>query len=110
LYHNAHKNELIAKKREQIFKILAQIHEMVQEYKNQGSETQHTLYGGVTGVLHTAMEVYVRDLLPEIDNLRRLKYATIEIEDDVLYQSKVGLQDLEYTYGDLPSVEKFRGV
>ena len=110
LYHNAHKNELITKKREQIFKILAQIQGMVQEYKNKGSETQHALYGGVTGVLHTAMEVYVRDLLPEIDNLRRLKYATIEIEDDVLFQSKVGLQDLEYTYGDLPSVEKFRGV
>lgn len=110
LYHNEHKNELVSKKREQIFKILAQIQGMVQEYKNNGSESQHTSYGGVTGVLHTAMELYVRDLLPEIDNLRRLKYATIEMEANVLYQSKWGLQDLEYTYGDMPSVERFRGV
>ena len=47
LYHNAHKKESIAKKRKQIFKILAQIHGMVQEYKNNymGSETQHASYG-----------------------------------------------------------------
>jgi hypothetical protein len=56
------------------------------------------------------MELYAKDLLPEIDNLRRLKYGTIEMENDVLNQQPVGIQDLEYTYGDMPSVEKFRGV
>jgi hypothetical protein len=112
LYHNKDKQEMIAKKRAQIFRILAQIQGMVQEYQREprGAESQHAAYGGVTGTLHTAMELYAKDLLPEIDNLRRLKYGTIEMENDVLNQQPVGIQDLEYTYGDMPSVEKFRGV
>lgn len=112
LYHDLHKAELITKKREKIYKILAQIKSMIHEYKTDGhtTERQHSNYGGSTGLLRTAMEVYVNDLLPEVENLRRLKHDVNEMEDNVVFQKGFSLQKLEYTYGDLPSVEKFRGI
>jgi len=112
IYHDKHKQELIAKKQEKIYTLLARIKSMLQEYKTseRSQEHQHATYGGVTGILRTTMEIYVNDLLPEMENLRRLKYEIMEMENNTLFQRAAGLTQLEYTYGDAPSVERFRGV
>ena len=61
-------------------------------------------------VLKTAMEIYVHDYLPEIENLRRLKYEMVEMENDVLYQWRVGLQKMETNFLDKPEVVHFVGL
>jgi hypothetical protein len=103
LYNNQHKAEMIQKKNAIIHDIHKKIREMIDEYK----KTEHK------ETLKTAIDIYIRDLTPEIDNLRRLKYEINEmIEDDegndVLYQREVALSKLEYTYGEHPIVSKFK--
>jgi hypothetical protein len=113
LFHNIHNAELISKKQEMIYKILSQIQNMVHEYKSiDKNETaqQHSKYGGSIGILRTAMEVYVTDLLPEIDNLRRLKHELIEMEDNVVFKQTISLHKLDLLLGEPPSILRFRGV
>ena len=103
LYNNQHKAEMIQKKNAIIHDIHKKIREMIDDYK----KTEHK------ETLKTAIYIYIRDLTAEIDNLRRLKYEINEmIEDDegndVLYQREVALSKLEYTYGEHPSVSKFK--
>jgi hypothetical protein len=103
LYNNSHKVEMIQKKNATIHDIHKKIRTMIDEYKN----TEHK------ETLRTAIDVYIRDLIPEIDNLRRLKYEINEmiVDDDgndALYQREVALSKMEYTYGEHPSVSKFK--
>ena len=103
LYNNQHKTEMIQKKNTIIHDIHKKIRKMIDDYK----KTEHK------ETLKTAIDIYIRDLTPEIDNLRRLKYEINEmIEDhernDVLYQREVALSKFEYTYGEHPSVSKFQ--
>jgi hypothetical protein len=60
-------------------------------------------------LLKSALDIYVNELTPEMNNLGRLKYDICEmIEDtDTLHQVEVGLAKMEYVYGDPPSVVKF---
>ena len=103
LYNNQHKTEMIQKKNESIHNIHKKIREMLDEYKNkQHKET-----------LRTAIDTYINDLIPEIDNVRRLKYEINEMEvddegNDVLYQREIGLSNFEHIYGEPPSVSKFK--
>ena len=110
--HNEHTKELLQKKQAKVYQFMSKIQSMVQEYKSSphSQDTQHINYGGATGILRTAMELYVKDLLPEVENLRRLKYEIMEMDNNRLFQRETGLQKLEYTYGDAPTVEKFRNV
>jgi len=103
LYNNQHKTEMIQNKNESIHNIHKKIREMIDEYKN----TQHK------ETLRTAIDTYINDLIPEINNIRRLKYEINEMEvddegNDVLYQREIGLSNFEYIYGEKPSVSKFK--
>jgi hypothetical protein len=94
---------MIQKKNDTIHDIHKKIRAMIDEYKN----TEHK------STLRTAIDIYIRDLIPEIDNLRRLKYEINEmiVDDDgndALYQREVALSKMEYTYGEHPSVSKFK--
>jgi hypothetical protein len=110
LFHNVEKKELISKKQDQIYKILSQIQNMIDEHKSTNPYSQHAAYGGSVGLLHTAMEVYVTDLLPEIDNLRRLKYEIVEMDQNTVFQKDVTLYKLDLLMGEPPSIVRFRGV
>jgi hypothetical protein len=103
LHNNSHKMEMIQKKNEKIHEINKKIRMAINEYKN--TEYKQTL--------RNAVELYIHDLMPEIDNLRRLKYDINEIivDDDnneVLFQREVGISKIEHIYGEQPVVSKFK--
>jgi len=103
LHNNSHKMEMIQKKNEKIHEINKKIRMAINEYKN--TEYKQTL--------RNAVELYIHDLMPEIDNLRRLKYDINEIivDDDnnqVLFQREVGISKIEHIYGEPPVVSKFK--
>ena len=100
LYHNEHKKELILRKNNLIYEIQEKINAMLSE----------NLTTGNTEILKTAMNMYVYDLKPEIENLRRLKYEVMEVEDDILYQNIILPSKIEYTYGEQPSIIQFTKI
>jgi hypothetical protein len=58
-------------------------------------------------ILKTMIYKYKNDLVPEIDNLRRLKWDVMEMENDTLIQMENEISDLEINYGEKPSVIHF---
>ncbi len=106
LYNNAHKQELYKSKMETIYELQKNIRTLLAEYANTGDKN----------VLNIAVVTQKDDLIPEIENLRRLKYDIMEVNIDVnandpdvstLFQSEVALSRCEYLYGESPSVVKF---
>jgi uncharacterized protein YbaR (Trm112 family) len=100
LYHSEHRKELINRKNNIIYEIQEKINVMLKENLNTGN----------TEIIKTAMNIYVNDLKPEIENLRRLKYDVMEVEDDILYQNIAFPSKIEYTYGEQPSVIQFTKI
>ena len=100
IYNNPQRTEKIQKKMETVYSIQEKIAKLIEEYK----DTKNT------EILETAMNIYVHDLKPEIENARRLKYAIMEIDDDVLYQNIAGLSEIESRWGEPPSVLQFTKV
>jgi hypothetical protein len=101
LYNNPQKKEDIQKKQKQTFEISDQIQTVLNEYYKNDINNE---------ILKTAVNMYIRDLLPEIENLRRLKYDTVEVNDDILIQREVNISKIEFSYGQIPMVERFLGV
>jgi hypothetical protein len=91
---------MIHKKTNKINEILEEIQSLMKDYNE--TETPATL--------KTAMELYVRDLMPEVENLRRLKYGVVEIEDNVLIEMPNRLSELEHGFLDEPKVVEFKGL
>ena len=101
LYNDPQKKEDIQKKQKQTYEISDQIQTVLNEYYKDDTNKE---------ILRTAVNMYIHDLLPEIENLRRLKYDTVEVNDDILMQREVNISKIEFTYGEPPTVERFRGV
>ena len=106
LYNNAHNQELYKTKMETIYELQKNIRMLLAEYANTGD----------TNVLNIAVLTQKNDLIPEIENLRRLKYDIMEVniqtnlnspDISTLFQSEVALSRCEYLYGESPSVLKF---
>jgi hypothetical protein len=99
-YNNPDKRDLILKKSETIHEIRKRMQDTLGEYSKQNNNKR---------LLKSALDIYVNELTPEMNNLGRLKYDICEmIEDtDTLHQVEVGLAKMEYVYGDPPSVVKF---
>jgi hypothetical protein len=93
------KEECMAK----IFAIEEDMREQYLEYKQTGN----------TRILQTVMDIYKRDYLTEIGNLRNIKYDVLEMEFDEnetkyhLVQKIAGLSRLDFTFGEEPSVIKY---
>lgn len=100
LYDNQRK-ESIKNKQQQIYKILEEIKQINNEYQSNNINKE---------LLKTSVNIYIRDLIPEIENLRRLKYDTIEMDEDRLVQREVNISKTEYTFGEYPKVVKYKGV
>jgi hypothetical protein len=106
IYHNSDTKELIDRKMERIVETQEKMDEMIKDYASSKN----------TETLKTAINMYVYDLKPEIENVRRLKYKITEVEQEVvktdvnlniLYQNVISLSDIEYTYGEPPKVLHF---
>ena len=100
MFFSEQKRETVHKKSNKINEVLEEIRIMVADYKE--NENPATLT--------TAMELYVRDLMPEVENLRRLKYDIVEMEDNALIEMPVSLQRLEHGFLDEPKVVAFKGL
>ena len=106
LYNNTHNHELYKSKMETIYELQKNIRTLLAEYANTGDQN----------VLTIAVVTHKNDLMPEIENLRRLKYDITEINIETnmnspdisnLFQSEVAMSRCEYLYGESPSVVKF---
>jgi hypothetical protein len=101
LHNNIQKRNDVKNKQKEVYEISDKIQTILNEYYADSTNKE---------ILQTAVNIHIRDLLPEIDNLRRLKYNTVEMVDDTLIQREVNISKLEFTYGEPPKVERFRGV
>ena len=98
LYNNAKKAEDIKKRQLIIHNINEKIKMLNIEYKENGN----------TSILKLIVNLYTTELMPEIENLRRLKYDIIEVtSDDVLVQQEVDPSREETNMGEDDAVIKF---
>lgn len=101
---NAHKKELMKVKMQRLNQLKSSMNSQIDEYNE--SENRD--------VLHAAMDIYIREYLPEMHNLRMMKYGVMEMltpEPDtpvrVLNQSAASVRQLETLHGEVPRVLKF---
>ena len=98
MYNNEEKREMIHKKNEMIHDLNRKIRALLIEYENDDNKE----------ILRNAVKIYIHDLLPEIENLRRLKYDIVEMDDNILYQKEFSVSKLDFVYGEEPSVKSFK--
>jgi hypothetical protein len=99
LYFNEELEEKVQQKHQKIAKIQDRIGELLKTYR--GDENPETL--------KDAMTVYIRELLPEVQNEATLRYPTREILLDEkkpaeLFQRSWRPHQIEYTFGEYPRV------
>lgn len=106
--------EKIRRKQEEIARIQENMQELNGKYRETGNEE----------LFRDAMYMYIKELVPEVNNLRLLKYKTTEMVDadgagagadgqrgaevKQLYQTEYNLSDLDFTFGSFPKVIRFR--
>lgn len=113
MYFDEERKRQIAEKIEKIDGLVKNVKHATDDYlQNKNRET-----------LRDAMKMQIRDVEPEIENLRRLKYELMEMNNMVnvggspmnpelmilcsLFQKDVALSKLDYTFGEKPRVIKF---
>lgn len=98
------RGDIIQKKQDLIHATNTTIRKMLDEYENN--------HGIISTIIHT----YKTELIPEIENLRRLKYDVMEMTHidhenqptiSILQSMEVSPGKLEYVYGEQPAVIKF---
>jgi hypothetical protein len=104
---NVHKRELIKGKLRLIEEIKDKMNAYMEEYEESDNRD----------ALQSAMDIYIREYMPEINNLRLMKYGVMEMvvpgtETDTpvraLNQNAASLRQLETLHGEVPKVLKFR--
>jgi hypothetical protein len=110
LRFNEERDEKIRRKQAEIARIQENMQELIGKYRESGNEDN----------LRDAMYMYIKELDPEIKNLRLLKYKMSEMVDaddahaerseDVkrLYQTEFNLSDLDFTFGSYPKVIRWK--
>jgi hypothetical protein len=105
VYNNDQKSEQITKKMGDVFKLIEYKRELLAEYnKTQSVE-----------VLKAVMDLQIKEIMPEIRNLRMLKHEIMEMEsEDIgnrtqhnLVRQPVSLEKMEFITGEPPRVLKF---
>ena len=103
---NVHKRELIKTKINKLEEIKASMNTHMEEYELSGNHDE----------LNAAMDIYIREYMPEVNNLRLMKYSVMEMvipgtetETPVraLNQSAASIRQLETFHGEVPKVLKF---
>ncbi len=105
IYNSEHNEELIKQKIITIYQLKDKMKEMQDEYLKSHNHR----------VIQEIMDIYVNEYMPEIQNLRTLKYKVMEMveiprdsEMYHLFQMENKLSDVEYFFGELPSVKTFQ--
>jgi hypothetical protein len=103
---NLHKRELIKAKIAAIGEIKGSMNAYMDEFDESGNRD----------ALHSAMDIYIREYMPEMNNLRMLKYSVMEMVVPgtktntpirLLNQSAAAIRQLETLHGEVPKVIKF---
>lgn len=103
---NVHKRELIKGKLKLLEEIKGKMNAYMEEYEESDNRD----------ALQSAMDIYIREYMPETNNLRLMKYGVMEMvvpgteaETQVraLNQSAASLKQLETLHGEVPKVLKF---
>ena len=102
LYNNAGKENDIKKKQITIYNINQKIKTLIDEYKENGN----------TSILKLIANLYKTELIPETENLRKLKYDVVEMDtvnenNNLLIQYEVHPSREEVNDSEEPSVIKF---
>jgi len=110
IYNNKEREEKITEKKYEIESAKSKINEWLEEYGETGNRE----------ILTTAMEFYVNNLLPEIQNLRFLLNEINEVNilessnkkglfegKRILFQAQNQLSKMDYTFSEEAKVEKF---
>lgn len=102
IFFNEEKKEKMQKKIEHISKIQERFNDLIVKYKHSDNRE----------LLKDAMNIYVNEIKPEMNNLQMIKYETMEINkhdnDYQLFQKEYRLGKLDFTFGSYPKVIKFR--
>jgi Leucine-rich repeat (LRR) protein len=98
IFFNEEKKEKMQKKIEHISKIQERFNDLIVKYKHSDNRE----------ILKDAMNIYVNEIKPEMDNLQMMKYETMEINNYQLFQKEYRLGKLDFTFGSNPKVIKFR--
>jgi len=97
IYNNTKQTDDIKKLQVVIYNINQKIKMLTVEYKENGN----------TSILKVIVNIYETELMPEIENLRRLKYDVMEMIDDKLVLIDVNISRQEENYAEEPIVKKF---
>jgi hypothetical protein len=113
LYNDPIRKELIAKKENEISKLMETMDKLLEEYEKTNNKE----------ILRNAVEIQVKEIIPEMENLRRLKYELMEMDNKIinaggfgktiidvkckLIQRYTNLSRYDHTFGEEPSVVKF---
>jgi hypothetical protein len=113
IHNDPTRKELIIKKENDISKLMETMNKLLEEYEKTNNKE----------ILRNAVEIQVKEIIPEMENLRRLKYELMEMDNkttnaggfgksviDVnckLIQRYANLSKYDFTFGEEPSVVKF---
>jgi hypothetical protein len=113
LHNDPVRKELIIKKENEVYELMETINKLLEEYEKQNNKE----------ILRNAVEIQVKELIPEMENLRRLKYELMEMDNTIvnaggfgksvidveskLIQRYVNLSKHDFTFGEEPTVVKF---
>jgi len=107
LYKNEQRDNAIRNKTEQIFKLIEKSNTLIEEYK----KTNNYEY------LKAAVELQVKEIIPETRNIRMLKHHIMEMlqSDEItehlpvytLFQRPVSIEQLDYQAGEQQRVIQF---
>jgi hypothetical protein len=113
LYYSTERREKMVEKLEKIEQLKTSMQHMMDEYGNTNNAK----------LLHDAVSIQIHQLQPEIENLRRLKYDIMEMDNAIsmggnpmepkevvlcnLIQRTVALSETEYTFGEPSRVVKY---
>jgi hypothetical protein len=101
IYYSDHKKELAKGKIQTIHEIKGAMNAQMAEYERSGDQ----------GIIHSVMDVYIKEYLPEVHNLRRLNYEMVEMDigesESRLIQHVAGLQSYDLSTREVPRVITF---
>ena len=106
LHFNDEKNDKIKAKEADIDKLKEDIARFLKEYSVTGNRL----------ILEQALVKHIKELIPETNSGRYLKYGTMEVVESepekfrtlyTLFQKDVALNKLDFTFGEPPRVAKF---
>jgi DNA repair exonuclease SbcCD ATPase subunit len=109
LHNNMMKQELIIRKTDDVYGIIARIRNIIKEYTSGHHDTEPDI--------EMVIAIYINELIPEVKNLQRLKYDVMETEVSLiskdkgnithLYQRENAITNMVYTFDKTPKVVRF---